>query len=298
MSTSPNSRRRSSLGCVMRAPVADSRSARTARGRGSSLRRCRRSERSGQALQRTPRMRNGSKESNGRYFFVSWRHTRSKGSTCLGGRRGDIGPGHVRPSSSKQSGWRSDGAKRFVTTCKVRRLRYFCGLMATTSRNGRRFSPAWKSPVRAQPGRERPHPDSIRHNPRPEGVAHAPAARPMSRRMSGRSSAHAHGSFCRSSVTNRSTTRARTRRPVKIGARERDSAGGTHRRRVGNPALCRMSRHRRKAGSHGHGRSEEESGIRRKRRSVERGKPERVPWSDKSARATLVSKFLALGIGH
>jgi hypothetical protein len=30
-------------------------------------------------------MRNGSKESNGRYFVVSWRHSRSKGSTYLGG---------------------------------------------------------------------------------------------------------------------------------------------------------------------------------------------------------------------
>ena len=32
--------------------------------------------------------------------------------------------------------------------------------------------------------------------------------------------------------------------------------------------------------------------VRRKRRTIERGKPERLRWSDESARAVLVSKFL------
>jgi hypothetical protein len=65
---------------------------------------------------------------------------------------------------------------------------------------------------------------------------------------------------------------------------------------VGNPARCRMSRHRGKAGSHGHGRSEEGSGIRRKRRSVERDKHERVPWSEPyrdRGRASYVSQATA-----
>src|SRR5208282_1727898 len=33
--------------------------------------------------------------------------------------------------------------------------------------------------------------------------------------------------------------------------------------------------------------------VRRKRRTIERGKPERLLWSDESARALLVSKFLS-----
>jgi len=33
--------------------------------------------------------------------------------------------------------------------------------------------------------------------------------------------------------------------------------------------------------------------VRRKRRTIERGKPERLLWSDESARALVVSKFLA-----
>lgn len=33
--------------------------------------------------------------------------------------------------------------------------------------------------------------------------------------------------------------------------------------------------------------------VRRKRRTIERGKPERLLWSDESARASIVSKFLS-----
>ena len=36
--------------------------------------------------------------------------------------------------------------------------------------------------------------------------------------------------------------------------------------------------------------------IRRKRSTIKRGKPERLPWSDENARANLVSRFLGKGI--
>lgn len=36
--------------------------------------------------------------------------------------------------------------------------------------------------------------------------------------------------------------------------------------------------------------------IRRKRSTIKRGKPERLPWSDESARANLASRFLGKGL--
>ena len=36
--------------------------------------------------------------------------------------------------------------------------------------------------------------------------------------------------------------------------------------------------------------------VRRKRSTIKRGKPERLPWSDESARANLASRFLGKGL--
>jgi hypothetical protein len=72
----------------------------------------------------------------------------------------------------------------------------------------------------------------------------------------------------------------------------RDSRSGSGRcRRMGSPARARLRGVERETESQGTLLPKGEN-IRRKRRTIERGKPERLLWSDESARAIVASKFL------